>query len=142
MSRCFLYGDVGTDCGEKFLSFNKVLGPGSIHIALATISDICHDGFEAHALLVEINELLDLFWRQCRNSGVGFMFFCPHDETEAMGIELLRSVQRFCVFVGTDRRVVTGWDNRRGVGIVRVAIRVETGISVCSSARLLCAGGL
>ena len=140
MSRCFLYGDVGTDCGEKFLSFNKVLGPGSIHIALATISDICHDGFEAHALLVEINELLDLFWRQCRNSGVGFMFFCPHDETEAMGIELLRSVQRFCVFAG--RGVVIGWDKGRGVGIVRITIRAVTGKRVHTSARILCAGGL
>ena len=54
MSRSLFDSDVGIDCGEKLVGFYHVLGSGGGKIALETFSDVRFDGFESHALLVEV----------------------------------------------------------------------------------------
>jgi hypothetical protein len=103
MKRSLFDCDVGFDCGEEFVGFHHVFRSGSGEVALATISDVRFDGFESHALLVEVEELIHLGFRQQRNFGVGFAPFGPNNKLETVRIA--------CLFVSVPtlpiRRLIT-----------------------------------
>ena len=89
MSRSLFDCDIRIDCGEELVGFHHVLGSGGGKITLMTLNDVCMDGLESHALLVEVEEHIHLRSRQRRNCGGDFARTGPFNEFKAIAIAFL-----------------------------------------------------